>query len=55
MQRINTDWINDPWLKRIFFTSPDAKLYRRMYLSMILAPIGGWYLGAYLSSISFTF
>ena len=53
MQTENTAWINDPWPKRLFFTSPDAKHYRRMYSMMILVPIGGWYLGAYLSSVTF--
>lgn len=55
MQTVNTDWINDPWFKRIFFTSPDANYYRRMYLTVILVPIGGWCLGAYLGTIGFTF
>ncbi len=54
MQTVNTDWINDPWFKRIFFTSPDANHYRYMYSMMILSPIGGWILGAYLGSIGFT-
>ena len=54
MQKVNTDWINDPWFKRLFFTSPDANHYRYMYLVMILPPIGGWFLGAYLASIGFT-